>query len=222
LFYNDAAGNLWIELNFPKKLGVFMAATTVKGFFTEHFVSPASATWSDLQNGAQNSITRADISGYLWNSLVCCAPLVAGGATAYAINKYAHQHLVRKLPFKSANSLICTTLSFIAGASVSFLAVRLLSASGGTLFSFTADKAIRLETLNVVMLAAATPISAFFGTPLLRFFQVPLFLRAAAVSGYFGERSLYVIGTLSSLTFAVHASLPRLKKRKQKPSEPDF
>jgi hypothetical protein len=52
----------------------------------------------------------------------------------------------------------------------------------------------------------------FFGTPLLRFFQVPMFLGAAAVSGYFGERSLYVIGALSALTFAVNASSPGFRK----------
>ena len=189
-----------------------MAAATAKGLFREHFVSPASATWIDLKNGAQNSITRADISGYLWNSLVCSAPLVAGGAAAYAINNYAHQHWVSKLPFKSATSLVFTTISFIAGASVSFFAVRLLSANGGTLSSFTADKALRLETLHVVVLTAATPISLFFGSPLLRFFQLPMFFGAAAVSGYFGERSLYVIGALSALTFAVHASSPGYKK----------
>jgi hypothetical protein len=189
-----------------------MTVTAAKGLFTEHFTSPASATWTDLKNGAQNSITRADISGYLWNSLVCSAPLVAGGATAYAINNYAHQHLVSKLPFKSASSLICTTVSFIIGASVSFFVVRLLSANSGTLSSFTADKALRLETLHVVVLAAAAPISLFFGSPLFRFFQAPLFLGAAAVSGYFGERSLYVIGALSALTFAVNASAPGFRK----------
>lgn len=189
-----------------------MAAATAKGLFTEHFVSPASATWIDLKNGAQNSITRADISGYLWNSLVCSTPLVAGGGAAYAINKYAHQHWVSKLPFESATSLIFTTISFIAGASVSFFVVRFLSAIGGTLSPFTADKALHLETLHIIVLASATPISAFFGAPLLRFFQVPLFFGAAAVSGYFGERSLYTIGALSALAFAVSASTPGFRR----------
>jgi hypothetical protein len=182
---------------------------TATGLFKEHFWAPASATWTDLKNGTQNSITRADISGYLWNTLICTAPLIVGGGTAYAINQYAHKHWVNKLPFKSLASFVFTAVSFMAGASISFFAIRILSANGATLSPLTAEKALKLETLIVVSTAAITPISLFFGTPILRFFQVPLFFGAAAVSGYFGERSLYVIGALSALTFAVQAAITR-------------
>ncbi len=153
-----------------------MAAATAKGLFTEHFVSPASATWIDLKNGAQNSITRADISGYLWNSLVCSTPLVAGGGAAYAINKYAHQHWVSKLPFESATSLIFTTISFIAGASVSFFVVRFLSAIGGTLSPFTADKALHLETLHIIVLGISNSYFSIFWSPTTAFLSsAPVF-----------------------------------------------
>jgi hypothetical protein len=189
----------------------FMATAT--GLFKEHFWSPASATWTDLKNGTQNSITKADISGYLWNSLVCTAPLIVGGGTAYTINRYVHNNFVSKLDQRpvaySFASLLATTGSVIVGATVSFFAIRLLSANGATLSPFTAEKALKLETLHVVSMAAITPISMFFRTPILQFFQVPMFFGAAAVSGYFGERSLYVIGALSALTFAVQAAFTR-------------
>ena len=186
-----------------------MAVATAKGLFNEHFVSPATATWNALQNGAQSSITRADISGNLWNSLVCSAPYIAGGGAAYAINQYAHKHWVAKLPFKSLSSLIVTTISCIAGATASFVAVRVLSANSITLSSFTADKVLCLTTLYFVAQNAVIPISTFFGLPLRLFFEMSTTLGAtAAISGYFGERSLYVIGAFSALTFAVNASFP--------------
>ncbi len=191
--------------------------TTATGLFKEHFWSPASATWTDLKNGTQNSITKADISGYLWNALACTTPLIAGGGTAYAINQYAHKHWVDKAPFKSVASVLFTAVSFMAGASISFFAIRILSANGATLTAFTAEKALKLETLHVVTLAAITPIAMFFRTPIFHFFQIPMFFGAAAVSGYFGERSLYVIGALSALHFAVRASFtpPDIMKRRQ-------
>jgi len=189
---------------------------TATGLFREHFWSPASATWMDLKNGAQNSITKADITGYLWNALACTTPLIAGGGTAYAINQYAHKHWVDKAPFKSAASLLFTAVSFMAGASISFFAIRILSANGATLSAFTAEKALKLETLHVVSMAAIAPISRFFGAPISHFFQIPMFFGAAAVSGYFGERSLYVIGALSALHFAVLASRTRSDMMKWK------
>ncbi len=190
-----------------------MAVSTAKGLFNEHFVSHASATWNDLKNGAESSITKADLSGNLWNALVCSTPVIAGGGVAYAINLYAHTHWVVKGRFKFVPSLLFTTISCIAGATVSFIAIRVLSANNVNLSSFTADKAICLATLNMGMLAATIPISTFFGIPLQRSFNALLYLGAtAAVSGYFGKRSLSVIGALSALFFAVTASLPGKKE----------
>lgn len=183
-----------------------MAVATAKGLFNDHFSTPALATWKALKNGAQNSITGEDIAGNLWNTLVCSAPLIAGGQVAYKINLYAHKHWLLERQFKQVSSFIFTAVSFIAGASVSFFAIRVLFDIGGTLSPFTADKALRLATLNSGVLAAAKPISTFFGSSLHHFFEVPIHLGAtAAVSGYFGERSLYVIGALSALTYAVNA-----------------
>ena len=82
-----------------------MAVATAKGLFNEHFVSHASATWNDLKNGVQSSITRADLSENLWNALVCSAPAIAGGGVAYVINHYAHTHWVRKVRSKFIPSL---------------------------------------------------------------------------------------------------------------------
>jgi hypothetical protein len=184
-----------------------MATATANGFFREHFLAPATTTITELKNGAQNSITRADISGYLTNAIICAVPLIAGGGVAYAINQYIHQHVVHKLPGRSVISFLVTTFSVITGAAVSFFVVRLLSANHITLSPLTADKALRLETLHVVVMSAITPLALYFKVPLFGFYSVPAFFGAAAVSGYFGERSLYVIGLLSALNFGINPGL---------------
>ncbi len=187
-----------------------MAVATAKRLFNENFSLPASTTWNDLKNGVQSSITRADLSGNLWNALICSAPAIAGGGVAYAINKYAHTHWVHKPRFKLVPSLVFTTISCIAGATVSFVAIRILSANSITLSPFTADKALCLATLYIVTGDSAMSISTFFGIPLDNYF-IPLrnLGAAAAVSGYFGNRSLSVIGALSALFFAVTGSSKR-------------
>ncbi len=184
-----------------------MATATANGFFREHFLAPATTTITDLKNGAQNSITRADIAGYLTNVVICTLPLVAGGGVAYAINEYIHRNLVHKVPGKSVVSFIVTAFSVITGAAVSFFVVRLLSANHITLSPLTADKALRLETAHVVVMSAITPLALYFRVPLFGFYSVPAFFGAAAVSGYFGERSLYVIGLLSALNFGINPGL---------------
>ena len=180
---------------------------TATGFFREHFLSPATATISDLKNGAQNSITRADIAGYLTNAVICTVPLIAGGGVANAINQYIHRHFVHRAPGKSVVSFLVTTFSVITGAAVSFFVVRLMSANRITLSPLSADAALRLETAHVVIMTAITPLALYFRVPLFGFYNVPAFFGAAAVSGYFGERSLYVIGLLSALNFGINSGL---------------
>jgi hypothetical protein len=211
-----------------------MAIDTAKSFFKEYLLTPASATWTDLINGTRNSITGADFSGNLWNLSVCSVPVIAGRDMAYRINRYAHTNCVRKLP---RSSVVFTTVSCIAGVTASFLAIRILSTLGVALSPFTADKIVRLTALYTVV-AAATPISKFFGITLpfftegptvmttfafdksndgssyslgitLPLFTGPMILGAAAAAGYFGERSLYVIGALSALTGAVTGSFSK-------------
>jgi hypothetical protein len=198
-----------------------MVVTAAKGLFNEHFTSPASETWNALKNGAQRSITSADISGNLWNSLVCSAPLLTGKKTAYRINQFAHKHWVCKLPLAS---LIFTTISFIIGSSVSFLAIRVLSAYSWPLSSFTADKALRLAALDIIVLEASAPISDFFlGAPISSLFSESMQVGVvAAVSGYFGERSLYVIGALSALKGAINVRYQWLEKFNRKQEEKAF
>jgi hypothetical protein len=110
---------------------------------------------------------------------------------------------------RSVISFVYTVGSVVAGATVSFFVIKLLSANHMTLSPFTADKALRLETLHVVIMAMITPLALYFEIPLISFYNVPAFFGAAAVSGYFGERSLYVIGLLSALNFGVLAAQTR-------------
>jgi hypothetical protein len=200
--------------------------------FKEYFLTPASATWTDLKNGAQNSITAANLSGNFWNLLICSAPVIAGHQVAHKINSYAHQsRLIHNNPLYS---FVSTTISCVAGTTASFIAIRVLSHLGATLAPFSADKALHLATLYTVVSATVVPISKFFGIQLPFFTEYPtmiatyvlegkdkdsiyslkiklplftgsLFLGATAAAGYFGDRSLYVIGALSALTGAVNA-----------------
>lgn len=220
-----------------------MVIATAKGLFNDHFLLPASTTWNTLISGVKSSITRADLSGNLWNTLVCSAPVIAGHQVAHKINSYAHQSMFRQVPL---SSYVFTTISCIAGSTASFITIRVLSHLSATLAPYTVDKVLHLATLYTVVSATASPISKFFGIKLPFFnegptlttafaadgnskyskyeliIHLPLFtgtmiLGATAAAGYFGERSLYVIGALSALTGAVNASLGEDKKQKYSP-----
>lgn len=185
-----------------------MTAATRK-FLDHTFWTPATTTWNDLKNGTQNSFTRADIKNFLWNSLICCTPVIAGGATAHVVNTYAHKRLPKESAVRPLLSFLYTIGSTVAGAAVSFFVIRLLAVNHGTLVPFSADKALKLETLHVVAMAALTILVNYFELDLGRVRYLSLFVGGAAVSGYFGECSLYVIGALSSFQFAVNASFAK-------------
>jgi hypothetical protein len=179
-------------------------AAIAKNIFIQNFWTPASTIWTNLKNDTLSSFTRNDITDHLWNSVICSAPLIAGGVTAHLINTFAHENLPKNLPVKRLFSVLCTAGSVIVGASVSFLVIRLLSANHGTLAPFTADKALKLETLHGVTVAIISPIAFYFSIPLWQF--IPKFFGTAAIASYFGERSLYVIGSLSALHGAMNAA----------------
>ena len=173
--------------------------TEARNFFVQNFWTPASATWNDLKNGAQRSFTKDDITNCLWNSLIWAAPAIAGGGADYVINIYAHEAYFLTL---------FTAGSVIAGATVSFFVVKFLSANHVTLSPFTADKALKLDTLHTVTLATINPLAGYFNLPYLT--HLPVLFGTLAVAGYFGERSLYVIGALSALYCAVNTTFIQL------------
>jgi len=184
-----------------------MAVAAAKGLFNDHVSSPALLAWSTLKNRVQSSVARADFPANLWNTSVCSVPFFVGGGVAGLINGYAHAHWVHKSPSKPVTSFFFTTVSCIAGASVSFVAIKALSAIGITLYSFSADTALCLITLQVVVLTAAIPISKFFKKPLETLFATGMCsLTTGAITGYFGDRSLYAVGALSALFCAVECS----------------
>ena len=190
--------------------------------FRDHFLTPATATWNELRNGAESSFTRVDLTNYLWNSVICSIPIIAGGATAHMANTFLHDLLPEKLPARYLISILCTTVATVTGAVVSFVVVKLLIAGHGTLAPFDADKALKLETLHVVVMATATPIASCLNIPqILQLNAIPIFLGAPAVAGYFGTHSLYVMGFLSALYWAVNAaaksSLPKPQKEQEAP-----
>lgn len=185
-------------------------------FFKEHFLSPMIDTWTELKNSSENSLTRVDISNYIWNSLICSFPLVAGGGIAHVANSFFHQRLnnnfSKSSPTKTLFSVLCTASSTILGITISFFVVKFLNANGGTLSTFTADKALKLETLHVMVLGTLTPLASYFEIQHIVGFNLFLsFMDAPAVAGYFGSRSLYVIGALSALHLAIRASAPKAK-----------
>ncbi|HUD01632.1 MAG TPA: hypothetical protein VMR37_04855 [Rhabdochlamydiaceae bacterium] len=184
-----------------------MSLAAASNLFTTHFLTPTLATWNDLRDGTLRSVTKADITDYLWNSLIAFAPFFAGGTTAHALNTFAHKSMPEKLPVRRVFSVLCTTGSFIVGAAVSYFVIRFLASFNGNLAPFTADKAIKLEMLVLVPILAINPIARFFNVQLNNnIYFIPHIVGLGAFTGYFGQRSLYVIGALAALHAAVNAA----------------
>jgi hypothetical protein len=184
-----------------------MSLAAASNLFNTHFLTPTLATWNDLRDGSLRSVTKADITDYLWNSLIACAPYFAGGTTAHMLNTFAHKSMPEKLPARRVFSILCTTGSFIVGAAVSYFVIRFLASFNGNLAPFTADKAVKLEMLVLVPILAINPIARLFKVHLTNTYFIPYIVGVGAFTGYFGQRSLYVIGALTALHAAVNAAI---------------
>jgi hypothetical protein len=115
----------------------------------------------------------------------------------------------RKISLRRLVSVLSTTASVIVGAGVSFFVIKFLAANRITLDSFSADKTLKLEALSILPAAALSPLYLYFGLHRYLSFY-PAFLPCFGVgtfAGYFGQRSLYVIGAISALSGAVQAAM---------------
>jgi hypothetical protein len=183
-------------------------AAAAQALFKNNFLNPATETWYDIKKGAMRSFTKDDFTHSIFNTIVCSAPMIAGGGTAGLMNSFLHGIIPRQLPLRKVVSFICTTASVIVGAGVSFFAIKLLAANRITLDNFSGDKVVKLEALTILPIAALSPLYYYFNLyASLSFYPAALsFLAAGAFAGYFGQRSLYVIGAISALSSAIPAA----------------
>ncbi len=173
----------------------------------QYLSAPASATWEDIKGGVLRSFTKVDITNYMWNSLIASAPCIAGGVAANMLNTFIHQLFPRELPAKRIFSILSTAASVMVGTGVSFFVIKFLASFNGNLSPFTAEKALKFETLIHVTILAFNPIAISLRVPIGGLFFSPHFvLGLGGATGYFGQRSLYVLGALSALQWAVSAS----------------
>lgn len=180
-------------------------AAVAQALFKNNFWYPTTETWNDIKNGTLKSFTKNDFTHSIWNSILCTAPMIAGGGPASLMNSFLHGMIPRQLPLRKIASIMCTTASVIVGTGVSFFAIKFLVANRITLDNFSGDKVIKLEALCIVPISALSPLYYYFDLyQSLSFYPAFLpFFAVGAFAGYFGQRSLYVIGALSALSSAI-------------------
>lgn len=180
-------------------------AAAAQAHFKNTFWAPTTETWNDIKNGTVRSFTKNDFTHSIWNSILCSAPMISGGAPAFLMNSFIHGMIPRQLPLRTVFSFMSTTASVIVGAGVSFFAIKFLAANHITLDNFSAEKVVKLEALSIVPIAVLSPLYHYFNLyQSLSFYPafLPLFA-VGAFAGYFGQRSLYVIGAISALSAAI-------------------
>jgi len=164
-----------------------------------YFWNPSRDTVSEIVSGFTRSFSQEDVKNILWNGFVCSAPLVVGIVTATAINVMA-EGPIEKLENRSLRewvSWIVTAASFVVGAALSYqLAARLV------LSPFSAEKTAKIVTVALI----STAISTKKFPTLIFLKRVIFFCAGTAAAGYFGKRSLYVMGGFGALYAALYSS----------------
>lgn len=119
-----------------------------------------------------SNITGADFTNSSWNAVICCAPFIAGYATAWAVNSVGRWAL--NIYGKSnSDALRMKLFACTIGAAASFS----VASSMPQLVSFSGEKVLQLAWLILLDVAGVIP-------------------------GFYGQRSLYVIGFTGAFTGA--------------------
>ena len=119
-------------------------------------------------------ITRADLTNSSWNTLVCSAPFFAGLASAWAVNKLGCWALKIKTDEKRSSDA---------------LRMKLFACAIGTAVSLPA-------------ISNMPPLVPFSGKKILQFVWLTLLNVGGVIPGFYGQRSLYVIGFTGAFTGA--------------------
>jgi hypothetical protein len=170
--------------------------------YRDHVSAPSTALWNVLIGGTK-SFNRSDFTGSLLNSVICIIPAAAGGIPAALTNRVIHAFIPSKLPLRRVFSILATGASVVVGIGVNFFVIKFLAANRITLDSFSADKALKLQVLGVLPFLAISPVLLQLGMfGYSGYAAIPIVFGIGATSGYFGHRSLQVIGALSALLAA--------------------
>lgn len=131
-------------------------------------------------------ITKGDLKNSLWNTAVCSFPFFAGLGTAWALHK-----------------LGCRVFKTREKSSFHALRVKLFACVVGTVFSFP--------------VATLMPdLVPFSGKKILQFFWLTLLDVGGVIPGFYGQRSLYVIGFTGAVIGAFHQNLFSDSQKKPK------
>lgn len=174
---------------------------------------PSNDLWKALIGGTK-SFTRSDFTGSLLNSVICVIPAAAGGIPAAFTNQFIHAFIPSKLPFRRLFSILATGASVVVGVGVNFFVINFLAAKWTTLDSFSSDKTLKLQVVGAL---PALTISPILLTLRMYYFSGYAALTIAfgigATAGYFGHRSLQVIGALSALYAASNVAIAAEMKK---------
>jgi hypothetical protein len=117
-------------------------------------------------------ITGADFTNSSWNALVCCAPFLTGYATAWAVDKVGRW-----------------TLHINGKSSSDALRMKLFACTIGAALSFS-------------VASNMPPLISFSGKKVLQLAWLVLLDVIGVIPGFYGQRSLYVIGFIGAFTGA--------------------
>lgn len=119
-----------------------------------------------------SNITGADFTNSSWNALMCCAPFITGYATAWAVNTVGRW-----------------ALNIHGKSNSDALRMKLFACTIGTAVSFS--------------VASGMPsLVPFSGKKVLQLAWLILLDVAGVIPGFYGQRSLYVIGFTGAFTGA--------------------
>ncbi|MBS0649291.1 MAG: hypothetical protein JSS10_08730 [Verrucomicrobia bacterium] len=186
-----------------------MAAALYKNYVSV----PGNDLWKSLLGGTK-SFTRSDFTGSLLNSAICVIPVAAGGIPAAFTNQLIHACIPSHLPFRRVFSILATGTSVVVGVGVNFFVVNFLAAHRITLDNFSSDKALKLQVAGTLPALTLSPIFLTLGMyDFCGYAALPIFFGIGATAGYFGHRSLQVIGALSALYGASRVAITAEMKR---------
>jgi hypothetical protein len=176
---------------------------------SDYVTAPLSATWNHFRSDYVKALTTDDLKNAVWDTAISAVPIFVGGATAsivaYQLSKLLPAKMIygNDLKFHKNKSLAArlrplfsigiTIVAMTAGCAAAVLAIPYLP----NLAPFPGDKAVRLIAGSLVLNALIMPIRFAGSAPFVATGLV-FIGTSGAVPGFFGQRSLVVLGALSA------------------------
>jgi hypothetical protein len=183
--------------------------------FMHYLGTPLTTTWDIIRDDCVRSFNVEDFKSCVWNSALATVPALTAAIAACFVAHFASKlwpprnrtygeqaHPIRDGYIKPVFSLLVKSASFCAGAAASIFVVSQLPA----LNPFSADKMAKLMAMTIVPLAVTYQIPGILGASAQGAAAFAFTCALGSVPGYFGQRSLIVLGTLSAYICALNAT----------------